>query len=97
MDTNSKLNHLVVEVAHLNRQLLMLQIENLENEILPCQNDIEQALTTGKEANGLNTATIFTNLTAKVALLRSLRRELDQTNKLVNAGRNPGNPPYSDC
>lgn len=92
---------LVAEVASLNRQLLLLQIEKLEDEILPCENQLQQALshrlnhTIGNSGNNLTT--IFNSLATKVAMLRSLRTELNQTEKLVSVSQRILTSENSDC
>lgn len=94
---NTNLNGLLAEVANLNRQLLLLQIEELENEIIPCQQLLEQLLSSRNSAAACNSTARFKDLSTKIALLRSLRNELNQTDRLAIIAIGLNNSRSSDC
>ncbi len=96
-NVNTNLNGLVAEVANLNRQLLLLQIEELENEIIPCQHLLEQLLSSRNLTAEGNSNARFKNLPAKIALLRSLREELNQTDRLAIIAVGRMQSRSSDC
>lgn len=96
-NVNTYLNGLVAEVANLNRQLLLLQIEELENEIIPCQHLLEQLLSSRNLAAASNSTARFKDLSTKFALLRSLREELNQTDRLANIAVGLMQSRSSDC
>lgn len=97
MNISPNYNFLVAEAAYLNKQLLLLQIEALENEIIPCQKQIELSLANLKLNNSNDCNFILAELAAKVALLRSLKQELRQTDKLADIANSLPIIANSDC
>jgi hypothetical protein len=79
---SSSFEGLITEVAELNRQLLLLQISQIEDEIIPCK---ELLQTLDPEDSPIETVFVsfFHELQQKISRLRHLKAELNRTEKLA--------------
>ena len=77
------LNQVVVEAAQLKRQLLMLQIENLENELLPCEESLAGCLAAIHQGKEIPNQLMLRKAAATAAQLRRLQQELHHTEHLL--------------
>lgn len=78
---------IVAEAAELNRRLLMLQIECLENELLPCE-DVLKDMTVHGAGRWRQQKAFLQSVTEKFSRLRRLKYELSHTEQLLSVTRN---------
>jgi hypothetical protein len=71
------------EVAELNRHLLLLQIKEIENELLPCEEKLQIALEAIRQGHDVPDRHLLRQATEKFARLRCLQSRLRQTENLL--------------
>lgn len=79
---------IVTEVAELNRCLLLLQIEKLEDELLPCEEQLGKILQMQTMSGRLAQKVLLQAVVEKFARLRNLQHELNYTEQLLSVASN---------
>lgn len=77
------LNQMVVGAALLKRQLLLLQIESLENELLPCEESLAGCLAALRQGNEVPDGLLLKRARETFSLLRCLQQELNSTEQVL--------------
>ncbi len=73
------------ELAELNRHFLLLQIEKIENELLPCEKQLEEALEAIRQGKSIADSHFLRHAAHKFSQLRSLQRRLKYTERQIAA------------
>jgi len=74
------------EVLSLNRQLLLLQIQKIEDEIIPVAEILRQLSDTKTiSSDKRRLSSIISNTSRKIAILNSLKHELCRTEMLTSS------------
>ena len=74
---------MVVEAAQLKRHLLLLQIENLENELLPCEESLAGCLTALSQGREIPDRLLLKRARDTFSQLRRLQQELSSTEEVL--------------
>ncbi len=77
------LNLMVIEAAELNRHLLLLQIGKLEDELLPCEQQLEECLQVISHGGEIPDRAVLERAAQTAARLRRLQIELQATEQLM--------------
>ncbi|HNS08770.1 MAG TPA: hypothetical protein PKN29_03665 [Candidatus Ozemobacteraceae bacterium] len=77
------LNLMVIEAAELNRHLLLWQIGRLEDELLPCEQQLEECLQTISRGGRIADRAVIERAAQTAARLRRLQNELQATEQLM--------------
>ncbi len=77
------LNLMVIEAAELNRHLLLLQIGKLEDELLPCEQQLEECLQAINHGGEIPDRSVLERAAQTAARLRRLQIELQATEQLM--------------
>ncbi len=73
----------MVEAAELNRRLLLLQIETLEDELLPCEEHLADCLNAVRQGREIPDRQLLKKAGENFARLRRLQLELHSTEQLL--------------
>lgn len=77
------LNLMVIEAAELNRHLLLWQIGKLEDELLPCEQQLEECLQAIRHGGQVPDRSVIDRAAQTAARLRRLQNELQATEHLM--------------
>ena len=77
------LNLMVIEAAELNRHLLLWQIGKLEDELLPCEQQLEECLQAISLGCEIPDRAVLERAAQTAASLRRLQNELQATEQLM--------------
>lgn len=77
------LNLMVIEAAELNRHLLLWQIGKLEDELLPCEQQLEECLQAISLGGEIPDRAVLERAAQTAASLRRLQNELQATEQLM--------------
>ncbi len=77
------LNLMVVEAAGINRHLLLWQIGRLEEELLPCEQQLEECLQAIRCGRQIPDRAVIDRAAQTAARLRRLQSELQATEQLM--------------
>ncbi len=75
---------MVVEAAQLKRHLLLLQIENLENELLPCEESLAGCLAAIRQGREVPDRLLLKRARETFSQLRRLKHELNTTEEVLD-------------
>jgi hypothetical protein len=75
---------MVVEAAQLKKHLLLLQIENLENELLPCEESLAGCLMALKQGHEVPDKLLLKKARETFSQLRRLKNELSSTEQVLD-------------
>ncbi len=78
------LNLMVIEAAELNRHLLLWQIGKLEDELLPCEQQLEECLQVIRLGGAVTDRSVIEKAAQTAARLRHLQNELQATEQLMH-------------
>ncbi len=79
----NNLDQLVIELALLKRNLLLMQIENLEDELLPCEEPLAGCLAALNQGKEIPDRLVIKKAAAASAQLHRLHHELSSTEHLL--------------
>ena len=84
-DNRITIGQLLCETASLNYQLLQLQINQLENELIPCINPLQTILDPNQSTSQISGSINLSAINDKLTRLQHLKFELSQTSLLCQA------------